>query len=168
MAAHEKYSQHLLPIYLIIIVYCYDCFMKNEILKFFWSKVPGCFVDKRTGEEIKIKRTIELGPIFTGSSDEWMETLMETIIDMKNNLLSNEVYKDLPCKEDSNNKIRYGIAMSKDVKKLIDRCAMPSIINKTFKEITIHPNHENRDLIHVYDMETKEELGRITVQDLHV
>lgn len=43
----------------------------------YWSRRPGKFVRKLTGEEVT-------GASFTGSVREWYETLVETIIDANN------------------------------------------------------------------------------------
>ena len=50
---------------------------------FFWSRVPGRFVRKDTGADVG---TIGAGPSFTGTVREWYETLIETIIDVANNI----------------------------------------------------------------------------------
>lgn len=55
---------------------------KEEVLvKLFWSRAPGKFVNKRTGEEHKITTGISVRPMFSGTVREWYETLVETIID---------------------------------------------------------------------------------------
>lgn len=46
---------------------------------FYWSRKPGNFVDKTTG-------TGAIGASFTGTVREWYETLVETIIDVANNI----------------------------------------------------------------------------------
>ena len=46
---------------------------------FFWSRKPGYFVDKTTGNAVS-------GASFTGTVREWYETLIETIIDVANNI----------------------------------------------------------------------------------
>jgi Major capsid protein Gp23 len=46
---------------------------------FFWSRKPGNFVDKTTGNSVS-------GASFTGTVREWYETLVETIIDVANNI----------------------------------------------------------------------------------
>jgi len=53
---------------------------------FFWSRAPGKFVNKRTGEEIQRASTLNPGPAFTGTVREWYETLTETIIDVANEI----------------------------------------------------------------------------------
>jgi hypothetical protein len=50
---------------------------------FYWSRVPGRFVRKDTGADVG---TIGAGPSFTGTVREWYETLIETIIDVANNI----------------------------------------------------------------------------------
>ena len=62
-------------------------------VKLFWSRFPGRFVNKRTGDEIT------LGDYkFTGSPREWYETLVETIIDCVNQIYTNAGV-DLPWNE---------------------------------------------------------------------
>lgn len=57
--------------------------------KYYWHKEKGTFVNKRTGEVAKYYGNN--GPFFTGTENEWYETLIETIIDIvnphQNNLL---------------------------------------------------------------------------------
>ena len=47
--------------------------------QFFWSRSPGDFVNKRTAEAVS-------GASFTGTVREWYETLVETIIDVGNEI----------------------------------------------------------------------------------
>jgi hypothetical protein len=53
---------------------------------FFWSRAPGKFVNKTTGLEVARNSTLSTGPSFTGTVREWYETLMETIIDVGNEI----------------------------------------------------------------------------------
>lgn len=56
---------------------------------YYWSRVPGKFVNKNTGEAVLLTLTEggkPVGPAFTGSVREWYETLVETLIDMRNHL----------------------------------------------------------------------------------
>ncbi len=53
---------------------------------FFWSRAPGRFVDKETGEAAELSSTLATGPQFTGTVREWYETLIETIIDAGNRI----------------------------------------------------------------------------------
>lgn len=53
--------------------------------KLYWSRVPGKFVNKNTGEAANVA-TGCLGPQFTGSVLQWYETLCETLIDASNHL----------------------------------------------------------------------------------
>lgn len=46
---------------------------------FHWSRKPGKFIDKQTGNTVT-------GASFTGTVREWYETLIETIIDVANNI----------------------------------------------------------------------------------
>lgn len=54
--------------------------------KLYWSRVPGKFVNKLTGDAQSLASSICIGPQFTGTTLEWYETLCETIIDASNHL----------------------------------------------------------------------------------
>jgi len=47
--------------------------------KYYWSRSPGLFVDRTTGQEIG---AASAAPDFTGTVSEWYETLVETINDV--------------------------------------------------------------------------------------
>ena len=53
---------------------------------YFWSRSPGKFVNKTTGNEVVRSSTTAPGPNFTGTVREWYETLTETIIDVGNEI----------------------------------------------------------------------------------
>ena len=56
---------------------------------FYWSRIPGNFVNKNTGDDPRKTwpESIKyVGPKFTGTVREWYETLVETTIDMRNQL----------------------------------------------------------------------------------
>ncbi len=53
---------------------------------FFWSRAPGKFVNKTTGLEVTRNTSLTPGPAFTGTVREWYETLIETIIDVANEI----------------------------------------------------------------------------------
>ena len=52
----------------------------------FWSRAPGKFVNKLTGDPISLASSLSVGPAFTGTVREWYETLVETIIDAANTI----------------------------------------------------------------------------------
>jgi hypothetical protein len=52
---------------------------------YYWSRAPGRFLNKVTGAEI-LQGTQAPGPQFTGTVREWYETLIETIIDVANEI----------------------------------------------------------------------------------
>ncbi len=59
--------------------------------KYYWSREPGKFVNKMTGEPVlisssSINNALMGGFCFTGTVREWDETLVETIIDACNHL----------------------------------------------------------------------------------
>ena len=53
---------------------------------YYWSRSPGKFVNKTTGNEIIRSNNNSPGPNFTGTVREWYETLTETIIDVGNEI----------------------------------------------------------------------------------
>jgi hypothetical protein len=53
---------------------------------FFWSRSPGRFVNKLTGDRQQLASSLSIGPQFTGTVREWYETLIETIIDVANTI----------------------------------------------------------------------------------
>lgn len=57
------------------------------MIKFYWSRVPGKFVNKHSGEEAG-KGLPFVPPQFNGSVREWYETLIETVIDASNQMTS--------------------------------------------------------------------------------
>ena len=48
--------------------------------------MPGKFVNKTNGAEQSLSSTLATGPSFTGTVREWYETLVETIIDVANQI----------------------------------------------------------------------------------
>jgi hypothetical protein len=53
---------------------------------YFWSRAPGKFVNKTNGSEALASSATAPGPAFTGTVREWYETLIETIIDVGNEI----------------------------------------------------------------------------------
>jgi len=53
---------------------------------YYWSRMPGKFVKKDSGTEVKLADSLAAGPRFTGTVREWYETLVETIIDVANEI----------------------------------------------------------------------------------
>ena len=53
---------------------------------FYWSRSPGKFMNKRSGTLITPGGAGTIGPSFTGTVREWYETLVETIIDVANEI----------------------------------------------------------------------------------
>lgn len=56
--------------------------MSKASITYYWNRMPGVFVDKQTGET----HVLVEGLTFRGSVREWYETLVETIIDVRNSL----------------------------------------------------------------------------------
>ena len=52
----------------------------------YWSRSPGKFVNRETGKEVSRTSTLHPGPAFTGTVREWYETLVETVIDVANQI----------------------------------------------------------------------------------
>ena len=53
---------------------------------YYWSRMPGKFLNRATGVEQKLADSLATGPRFTGTVREWYETLVETIIDVANQI----------------------------------------------------------------------------------
>ena len=52
----------------------------------YWSRAPGKFVNKQSGAVVTLDSSLNPGPQFTGTVREWYETLVETIIDVANQI----------------------------------------------------------------------------------
>ena len=52
----------------------------------YWSRAPGKFVNRETGAQIVLASNLNPGPVFAGTVREWYETLVETIIDVANEI----------------------------------------------------------------------------------
>ena len=63
-----------------------DLLVEAQGANFYWSRSPGKFVNKRTGVSQNLASTLATGPQFTGTVREWYETLVETIIDVANEI----------------------------------------------------------------------------------
>jgi hypothetical protein len=53
---------------------------------YYWSRAPGKFVNKTTGQAVTLASSLSIGPAFTGTVREWYETLVETVIDVANTI----------------------------------------------------------------------------------
>lgn len=62
-----------------------DLLTQAGAANYYWSRSPGKFVNKVTGTEV-LRNTSAPGPNFTGTVREWYETLIETIIDVANEI----------------------------------------------------------------------------------
>ena len=51
-----------------------------------WCPEPGTFVNTLTGDKVTFSTMLNIGPRFTGTHDEWNETLVEAVIDAANRL----------------------------------------------------------------------------------
>ena len=63
-----------------------DLLTEAQGANYYWSRMPGKFVNKETGAEQLLASTLAAGPRFTGTVREWYETLVETIIDVANQI----------------------------------------------------------------------------------
>ena len=63
-----------------------DLLTQAGAANFYWSRSPGKFVNKTNGAEVIRSETNAPGPAFTGTVREWYETLVETIIDVANEI----------------------------------------------------------------------------------
>jgi len=53
---------------------------------FYWSRAPGKFVRKETGAPVTLASSLSIGPAFTGTVQDWYQTLIETVIDVANTI----------------------------------------------------------------------------------
>jgi hypothetical protein len=53
---------------------------------YYWSRAPGKFVNKENGAAQDLASSLATGPQFTGTVREWYETLVETVIDVANQI----------------------------------------------------------------------------------
>jgi hypothetical protein len=63
-----------------------DLLTQANAANYYWSRAPGQFVNKTTGIEVSRNTSLTPGPAFTGTVREWYETLVETIIDVANEI----------------------------------------------------------------------------------
>jgi len=63
-----------------------DLLTEAQGANYYWSRLPGKFVNKRSGAEATKSSSLASGPQFTGTVREWYETLVETIIDVANEI----------------------------------------------------------------------------------
>jgi hypothetical protein len=63
-----------------------DLLTQAGAANYYWSRAPGKFVNKTTGSEVIRSGNNAPGPNFTGTVREWYETLVETIIDVANEI----------------------------------------------------------------------------------
>ena len=63
-----------------------DLLHEAQGANFYWSRAPGKFVNKETGAQVTLPDSLHVGPQFTGTVREWYETLIETIIDVANQI----------------------------------------------------------------------------------
>ena len=61
-----------------------DLLTQAGAANYYWSRAPGKFVNKETGNEVNASNSLAPGPSFRGTVREWYETLIETIIDVAN------------------------------------------------------------------------------------
>ena len=63
-----------------------DLLTQAQGANYYWSRAPGKFVNKKTGQVQVLADALQTGPNFTGTVREWYETLVETIIDVANEI----------------------------------------------------------------------------------
>ena len=63
-----------------------DLLVEARGANYYWSRSPGKFVNKTTGTAVQLASSLATGPSFTGTVREWYETLVETIIDVANEI----------------------------------------------------------------------------------
>jgi hypothetical protein len=63
-----------------------DLLVEARGANYYWSRSPGKFVNKTSGQAVELASSLATGPSFTGTVREWYETLVETIIDVANEI----------------------------------------------------------------------------------
>ena len=63
-----------------------DLLVEARGANYYWSRSPGKFVNKTNGTAVSLASSLATGPSFTGTVREWYETLVETIIDVANEI----------------------------------------------------------------------------------
>ena len=63
-----------------------DLLVEARGANYYWSRSPGKFVNKTNGNSVTPGGAGTIGPSFTGTVREWYETLVETIIDVANEI----------------------------------------------------------------------------------
>jgi hypothetical protein len=63
-----------------------DLLTEAKGANYYWSRMPGKFVNKTNGTAQNKASTLASGPTFTGTVREWYETFVETIIDVANEI----------------------------------------------------------------------------------
>jgi hypothetical protein len=61
-----------------------DLLTQAAAANYFWSRAPGRFINKVTGQEGLRNGTLSPGPAFTGDIQQWYQSLMEVISDAAN------------------------------------------------------------------------------------
>lgn len=61
-----------------------DLLIQAAGANYYWSRAPGKFVNKTNGATVNMASSLATGPTFTGTVQEWYQTLVETIIDVAN------------------------------------------------------------------------------------
>jgi len=62
-----------------------DLLQQAKVVRY-WSRAPGKFVNKETGKALGKTDSLAPGPSFAGTVREWYETLVETVIDVANEI----------------------------------------------------------------------------------
>ncbi len=63
-----------------------DLLTQAKGANYYWSRIPGKFVNKTNGIAKERASSLQGGPTFSGTVREWYETLTETIIDVANTI----------------------------------------------------------------------------------
>jgi len=63
-----------------------DLVLQANGANMYWSRAPGRFVNKLTGQAQTLASSLSIGPQFTGTIREWYEGLIETVIDVANTI----------------------------------------------------------------------------------
>lgn len=124
------------------------------MLTLYWNRRPGKFVNKKTGEHVDLNIKGQ-SPIFEGKVSEWYETLIETIIDLSNQLGRGRVKDD------------YDVYVSPDVLRILESTVLYKPMLKHGKGTLMGMRiHESRNVGRFeIEMEHGPERGRIIILD---
>lgn len=171
----------------------------TEILKnttganFYWSRLPGKFLNKLTGDDISSHTTLD-GPSFTGTVREWYETLVMSILDVSNEIQTKtgKVPNTIVCGRDImtmiESSVMYKPTLNNHFNSSFDKfnefdCAINGILSHQFNVhyfpsfyrdfvlVGFNPDAEHPleiDVVLQYDYNESDLFGKVIVKNLDI